>query len=346
MIPLRFYQRITFPKPITPYRTVTTHSNITTQHNPATALHRTLYRMTLRTGKQYAHAAQQQHKPTVDEIDKLLLYDSTLKQQVDILRKQMVVQNMDLSDSTNNTEPCTQCIELGTPCTIHNVDSPPEHYITYKLVQSIINTIFKNNTELNATQCFSLIKMMNQRYTMLTQFPCKTVTSTNTVIDNAFNVTIDIRTTPNGIYNTGNTQNKLHKFNYTVTITNNSTSRIQLLSREWTFVNEHGDMQTIAGAGVIGKQPVINSDRSFIYTSHMTMATQTGYMSGAFEFVDLGTDVHYSGKIQPTLLDYQQYYDIDDGETQNDSTDNKPQQDTTKHACDTAADQFSGSNIP
>ncbi|WP_206483365.1 Co2+/Mg2+ efflux protein ApaG [Thalassotalea sp. G2M2-11] len=75
-------------------------------------------------------------------------------------------------------------------------------------------------------------------------------------------------------------------FSYTITITNNSDTSAQLLSRYWLITDANDDKSTVVGEGVVGKQPNIAVGQSFTYTSGCILKTPLGTMEGHYQFVD------------------------------------------------------------
>ncbi len=73
---------------------------------------------------------------------------------------------------------------------------------------------------------------------------------------------------------------------YKVTITNEKSSVIKLLERNWTIVDAHGNERNVGGMGVIGKQPEINPGQSHSYVSWSPMSTELGKMSGFYTFIE------------------------------------------------------------
>jgi|SRR5690606_25523040 len=71
-------------------------------------------------------------------------------------------------------------------------------------------------------------------------------------------------------------------FIYYITITNNSNSTIQLVSRRWEITNELGEKRFVEGTGVVGEQPILRPGESFSYQSGCNFETETGKMSGAY----------------------------------------------------------------
>ena len=54
---------------------------------------------------------------------------------------------------------------------------------------------------------------------------------------------------------------------YTVTIKNNSTDTIKLVSRHWKIFDSNGSFREVKGKGVVGEQPIIQPGDEFEYTS-------------------------------------------------------------------------------
>jgi ApaG protein len=74
-------------------------------------------------------------------------------------------------------------------------------------------------------------------------------------------------------------------FSYTITVTNNGSSTVQLLSRHWIITDGNNQIQEVRGQGVVGEQPVIKPGQSFGYTSGTVLATPVGTMSGSYQMV-------------------------------------------------------------
>ena len=80
-------------------------------------------------------------------------------------------------------------------------------------------------------------------------------------------------------------------FAYTITLTNNGTIAVRLISRHWIITDANHDVQEVRGQGVVGEQPVLKPKQSFEYTSGTILATQVGTMSGSYSMVaDDGTE--------------------------------------------------------
>lgn len=71
-------------------------------------------------------------------------------------------------------------------------------------------------------------------------------------------------------------------FSYEITITNDHTQPVQLLSRRWVVTDGNEHVQEIEGEGVVGEQPVIQPNHSYQYTSGTVLATHVGSMFGHY----------------------------------------------------------------
>ena len=78
---------------------------------------------------------------------------------------------------------------------------------------------------------------------------------------------------------------KRYVFSYTITITNNSEENVKLLTRYWLITDANEDTSTVAGEGVIGKQPTIPPTKSFVYTSGCVLKTPVGTMQGHYQML-------------------------------------------------------------
>lgn len=74
-------------------------------------------------------------------------------------------------------------------------------------------------------------------------------------------------------------------FSYTITLTNNGESTVQLLSRHWVITDANNQVQEVRGQGVVGEQPVLKPGQSFGYTSGTVLSTPVGTMTGSYQMV-------------------------------------------------------------
>jgi ApaG protein len=71
-------------------------------------------------------------------------------------------------------------------------------------------------------------------------------------------------------------------FAYTVEIINTGLERVQLRARHWKIIDGNGQRQEVRGAGVVGKEPVLEPGGSFNYTSGCPLPTPNGTMEGSY----------------------------------------------------------------
>ena len=72
-------------------------------------------------------------------------------------------------------------------------------------------------------------------------------------------------------------------FLYTIRITNESETTVQLINRHWTIIDGAGHREEVHGPGVVGEQPVMTPKTGFEYTSGCPLPTPFGTMEGRFE---------------------------------------------------------------
>jgi ApaG protein len=90
-------------------------------------------------------------------------------------------------------------------------------------------------------------------------------------------------------------------FQYTVRITNQSTSTVQLLGRHWLITDAADQTEEVRGPGVVGKQPVLAPGESFKYSSWCPLKTTTGMMRGTYEMARTDGS-HFDIEIAPFAL--------------------------------------------
>ena len=74
-------------------------------------------------------------------------------------------------------------------------------------------------------------------------------------------------------------------FSYTVTIKNQGTKSVQLMSRHWIINNAHNDRFEVKGEGVVGEQPIIQPGEIFTYSSGTEIDTPIGSILGSYQMV-------------------------------------------------------------
>jgi ApaG protein len=78
---------------------------------------------------------------------------------------------------------------------------------------------------------------------------------------------------------------------YTITIHNERTDAVQLLSRHWQIIDGKGQIHDVKGRGVVGEQPIIAPNAQYAYTSQCPLTTPHGSMSGSYEMRSLSGEV-------------------------------------------------------
>jgi ApaG protein len=100
---------------------------------------------------------------------------------------------------------------------------------------------------------------------------------------------------------------KHYVFSYTISITNNDSKPVKLLSRYWLITDADNKTSTVVGEGVIGKQPTIEPEQTFTYTSGCILKTPVGTMEGHYQVVDNDNklqqvEIPVFGLAQPNIL--------------------------------------------
>lgn len=75
-------------------------------------------------------------------------------------------------------------------------------------------------------------------------------------------------------------------FRYTILITNIGDVAAQLLSRKWNIKDAKNQLKFVEGPGVIGKQPYLEPNQSFEYSSFCPLPTMQGEMWGHFNMIN------------------------------------------------------------
>jgi ApaG protein len=76
-----------------------------------------------------------------------------------------------------------------------------------------------------------------------------------------------------------------HAFAYYVTLSNEGTAPVRLMSRHWVITDAQGRTEHVRGPGVIGVQPRLAPGESYSYSSFCPLRTPSGTMHGSFAFV-------------------------------------------------------------
>jgi ApaG protein len=89
-------------------------------------------------------------------------------------------------------------------------------------------------------------------------------------------------------------------FNYQIEIRNKNNFQIQLIHRYWCIFDSLNDFNFVSGEGVVGEQPLILPNESFVYTSSVELSSEIGYMQGFYTFHNLATETYFQVNV-PTF---------------------------------------------
>ena len=73
-------------------------------------------------------------------------------------------------------------------------------------------------------------------------------------------------------------------YSYRITLFNHNNAAVQLLRRVWIITDANGDVKTVEGEGVVGRQPVLYPGDSYQYVSGCNLSTPIGKMEGLYIF--------------------------------------------------------------
>ena len=80
-----------------------------------------------------------------------------------------------------------------------------------------------------------------------------------------------------------------YAFSYSITIENQSSDTVQLLSRRWNIFDSLNDLEMIEGEGVVGKKPILKPKETYTYSSHCFLASPIGAMNGHYNMINFTT---------------------------------------------------------
>ncbi|MFA5938442.1 MAG: Co2+/Mg2+ efflux protein ApaG [Sinimarinibacterium sp.] len=91
-------------------------------------------------------------------------------------------------------------------------------------------------------------------------------------------------------------------FAYHITIRNEGSETVQLLSRHWIITDGEGKVEDVRGPGVVGYQPILKPGEDFQYTSGCPLSTPIGTMHGEFNMVVQDSGEAFDARISPFRL--------------------------------------------
>ena len=93
----------------------------------------------------------------------------------------------------------------------------------------------------------------------------------------------------------------VYMFSYNIEIKNNQEDEVQLISRYWHITDGNNQIEEVRGPGVVGKQPIIQPNKIFKYSSFCPLRTPFGVMHGSFQMKN-SKGVHFNALISPFRL--------------------------------------------
>ncbi len=88
-----------------------------------------------------------------------------------------------------------------------------------------------------------------------------------------------------------------YTFSYSITIENQSSDTVQLLSRHWNIFDSLSDLETIEGEGVVGEKPVISPKESYTYNSYCLLSSPIGAMNGHYNMINFTSSNQFKVQI-------------------------------------------------
>jgi len=89
---------------------------------------------------------------------------------------------------------------------------------------------------------------------------------------------------------------------YQVTIANEGSDTVQLMTRHWQITDSAGRTQEVRGPGVVGEQPILKPGDSYEYASGTPLTTPSGIMVGTYQMRCTGGEV-FDARIPAFSLD-------------------------------------------
>jgi len=97
---------------------------------------------------------------------------------------------------------------------------------------------------------------------------------------------IDIRVKTQYLQQQSDPGRPSYAFAYSITITNNRSMPVRLLSRYWIITDQNNKVEEVRGNGVVGQQPLIEPGKSYQYSSGAVLQTEIGDMHGSYTMQD------------------------------------------------------------
>jgi ApaG protein len=111
--------------------------------------------------------------------------------------------------------------------------------------------------------------------------------------DEYFAITKDIKITikPEFLSGKDDGGEPLFIWAYHVKIHNYRNESVQLINRYWKIIDEAGKIEEVSGEGVVGNKPLIESKKSFEYSSGVHLKKPSGIMRGQYRMQKANGDI-------------------------------------------------------
>ena len=120
------------------------------------------------------------------------------------------------------------------------------------------------------------------------------------------NNNINIKVETNFIKERSSVAIPVYMFSYNIEIKNNQEAEVQLISRYWHITDGNNRIEEVRGPGVIGKQPIIQPNKIFKYSSFCPLKTPFGVMHGSFQMKNSKGEI-FNALIRPFRLIIPEY---------------------------------------
>ena len=115
------------------------------------------------------------------------------------------------------------------------------------------------------------------------------------------NNNINIKVVTNFIKDRSSPTIPVYMFSYNIEIKNNQETEVQLISRYWHITDGNNRIEEVRGLGVVGKQPIIQPNKIFKYSSFCPLRTPFGVMHGSFQMKNI-KGIQFNALISPFRL--------------------------------------------
>ena len=120
------------------------------------------------------------------------------------------------------------------------------------------------------------------------------------------NNNINIKVESNFIKERSSVAIPVYMFSYNIEIKNNQEAEVQLISRYWHITDGDNHIEEVRGPGVVGKQPIIQPNKIFKYSSFCPLKTPFGVMHGSFQMKNSKGEI-FNALIRPFRLIIPEY---------------------------------------